>query len=164
MSERFHVVDYFTGMFLHTPKNPPQDAYPTGWGDELAYHDQDGTRHIPPRTKFSHPYSYDPIVLFDTGEKSTDSAYSDRMSQWNYEKFRASMKDQGEMHFSWHSKDAVQKFLRAYYSENTTEVLHVTRVVEMCNASSGYPVWFIEWKAVPVGVKKPRAKKVTASK
>ena len=67
---------------------PKVRTTPTGFGDEVYYHDEDGfLRHFPTRTKYSHPYSYDPIVLFNTGAKGDASAYSDRMVGWDYDKF-----------------------------------------------------------------------------
>lgn len=128
------------GLVLNPTK--PKNSHPTGFGNEHYYYDGDLLRHYPPRTKHTHPYSYDPIVLIDTGVEANGSAYSDRMSQWDYDKFRAAMKNTGEMHFSWHNKNLVQNMAREYFDDPT---LKIVKVIEMCNASSGYPVWLLTW-------------------
>lgn len=126
--------------FTNAPIGP---TYPTGYGNEVYYYGQDGLmRHSPARTKYSSPYNYDPIVLFDTGEDPTDSAYSDRMRGWAPEKFDKCL-GMGEMRFSWGDRDAVNKMIRAYFDDPLREVI---KVIEMCNVSSGYPVWLICWK------------------
>ena len=130
---------------------PKVRTTPTGFGDEVYYHDEDGfLRHFPTRTKYSHPYSYDPIVLFNTGAKGDASAYSDRMVGWDYDKFYACLgkinNGQGELGFRWGDRNLVTALMRDY---NDDPVLEVTRVVEMCNASTGYPVWLVVYKKGP---------------
>lgn len=150
MSGRLDIVFDMDGFVQIAPtSNVP--STPTGFGDEVYYYDADGfQRHIPARTKYSHPYSYDPIVLFDTREKGDASAYSDRMVGWNYNKFYACMgklnNGKGEMAFRWSDRQLVTALMRDY---NDDPVLEVTRVVEMCNASNGYPVWLVVYKKGP---------------
>lgn len=139
------------GFFMPARPRPNVATHPTGFGDEVYYHDEDGfLRHFPARTKFSHPYSYDPIVLVDTGAKGDASAYSDRMVGWNYEKFYACLgkinNGKGEMAFRWGDRKLVTALMRDY---NDDPALEVTRVVEMCNASTGYPVWLVVYKKGP---------------
>ncbi len=132
------------GNFIAQMRQKPINGHPTGWGDEVYYYDGDLLRHYPPRTKQSHPYSYDPIVLIDTKEEGNGSAYSDRMMGWDPEKFRACMADVGEMRFQWGNSQVVQRMARAYFDDVT---LKVVKVIEMCNSSTGYPVWLIVWKS-----------------
>lgn len=131
--------------------SPTVHTTPTGYGDEVYYHDEDGfLHHFPARTKYSHPYSYDPIVLIDTGVKGDASAYSDRMVSWNYDKFYACLgkinTGKGETAFRWGNRELVTSLMREY---NDDPGLEVARVVEMCNASSGYPVWLVVYKKGP---------------
>jgi len=131
------------GMIFSEKK--PKVTYPTGWGDEVYYHDEDGfICHIPPRTEFSHPYSFDPIVLFYTGKEHQRADYSDRLQQWDYDKFKKCMEEagnvSGELHFRWGNRDQVTKLMRLYYDDPKLEVV---KVVKQCNANSGYPLWII---------------------
>lgn len=137
-------MDMENMIVLSHPK-PNVVTHPTGYGDEVYYHDEDGfLRHVPTRTKRSHPYNYDPIVLIDSGEKGNASVYSDRMVSWDYDKFYACLhkinNGMGELSFRWASRDLVTALMRDY---NNDPGLEVTRVVEMCNASNGYPVWLV---------------------
>ena len=151
-----HFVDASTitmdsyGFLIQSKPRPNVVTHPTGYGDEVYYHDEDGLRHFPARTKYSHPYSYDPIVLIDTGVKGDASAYSDRMVGWNYDKFYACLgkinNGKGEMAFRWGDRKLVTALMRDY---NDDPALEVTRVVEMCNASTGYPVWLVVYKKGP---------------
>lgn len=87
------------------------------------------------------------MMLFDTGVAGNASAYSDRMTSWNHDKFHACMgklnNGKGEMSFHWGDSKLVTAFMQDYYDDPKLEV---TRVVEMCNASSGYPVWLVVYK------------------
>lgn len=123
-------------------------TYKTGFGDEVYYHDDQGfLHHIPVRTKWTHPYSYDPIVLINTTVKPTSSAYSDRMQGWDYTNYEQSSNRAAEKYgrrFEWSDEAIVRDFLRAYYKDGTIEV---AKVIEMCNASNGYPLWFLSWSS-----------------
>jgi hypothetical protein len=145
------VVMGHDGFFIQRKPGAKVHKTPTGFGDEVYYHDDQGLlRHFPPRTKYSHPYSYDPIVLLDSGTEGDGSAYSDRMVGWDYNKFYACMgkinDGKGEMCFRWGSRELVTAFMRDY---NDDPGLIVTRVVEMCNVSNGYPVWLVVYKKGP---------------
>lgn len=124
---------------------PPENvvSHPTGWGDERYYIDKEGvTRFIPARTKMSHPYNYEPIVLLRSEKKGTDNAYTDRMCGWDRDKFYKGLEQKGELRFSWGDKTKVNNFLRVYYDDPTIEVV---QVVEYCNEATGYPTWFLGW-------------------
>lgn len=138
------------GFFIEDAP-PKVHTTPTGYGNEVYYHDEDGfLRHFPARTKYSHPYNYDPIVLIDSKAEGDESAYSDRMVGWNYDKFYACLHKindgKGEMAFRWGDRRLVTALMRDY---NDDPGLQVTRVVEMCNASTGYPVWLVVYKKGP---------------
>lgn len=145
------TMDMDVGFLRLVARPPSVPTTPTGFGDEVYYHDEDGfLRHFPPRTKDRHPYSYDPIVLLDSKTKGDASAYSDRMVGWNYDKFYACLHKindgKGEMGFRWSDRNLVTALMRDY---NDDPGLQVTRVVEMCNASTGYPVWLVVYKKGP---------------
>lgn len=97
------------------------------------------------KTKWSHPYNYDPITQFirhDYPEdERVDSPYSDRMFRWQPERFRELQKkhfgNQGD-YWDGRSPEAIEGFLKDYY--NSPDLLLV-KVVEYCNQSTGYPVW-----------------------
>lgn len=146
------TFDSYGRLNLDTPE--PKHTWATGWGEERAYIGEDVlTYHIPPRTSWSHPYSFDPETLFDTGEKHVDAAWHDRMQQWDYTKFNDCLKRagdvSGELHFRWNDRSQVTKLMRLY---NNDPKLTVTKVTKTVNMSSGYPIWIIYY--IP-GPKKP---------
>lgn len=105
--------------------------------------DDDGVI-VMPKTKASHPYSYDPIVLF-----SEDQTFDGHpRSCWSDHLFRQhpdTMSALKEKHFGstgdYWPEQAPEK-VKAFLSEllNVPE-LHLVRITEHCNVSSGYPVW-----------------------
>lgn len=96
----------------------------------------------PERTKWSHPYSYDPFIVWFGNAKRGDSAvYSDRLWQWNYDKCRSSIdavrsKDANQR-FDNSNPSQVEEFLSLYYDKP----IKLTAIVEGCNVSNGYPYW-----------------------
>lgn len=98
--------------------------------------------HMGPRTKQSHPWSYDPLLAYSTGQDSTGSCCSDRLLRWRpVAEVRAFMQkhfgDEGD-YFDRRTPAAIQAFLRD--TLNLPE-LQLTRIEEHCNANSGYPYW-----------------------
>lgn len=97
------------------------------------------------RTKWSHPYSYDPIVQFERRDVpegvKIESPYTDRMRRWEPELFRTLQKkhfDNEGDYWDNRSPQDIEAFLRDYYS---SPELVLTKVIEHCNVSNGYPVW-----------------------
>lgn len=115
-------------------------------GEIFNFRDLNG--NIVKRNKFLHPYSYDMYVIEERGYNSnTDSSvYSDRMRQWDYEKFNRLKKEVfGEKcgdYFSNFSYENIEVFLSKYFD---TEVV-LTSVCEGCNVSNGYPYWFFTYR------------------
>lgn len=103
--------------------------------------------HLGPRTKWNHPYSYDPILQFSTGEQPDGSCYSDRLMSWyGYDVVRKTMqKHFGEQGDYWNQRkpEAIQGFLRELLSYPE---LKLTRIEEHCNVATGYPVWFFAYQ------------------
>ncbi len=109
--------------------------------------DDDLERSAPPRTRLTHPYSYDPFTVWGgKNEKCNNSVYSDRMRQWDYEKYNRigqALFNTGDMAwFNTGNAKKIEQFLREYNGDNTLEL---TRVVEYCNVSTGYPVWRLDY-------------------
>lgn len=107
------------------------------------------------RTKYTNPYNYDPFVLFDKGfnynelqkdkDKSFSSCYSDRLFQWDSQKYNlCHEKHFGNRGQNWErgTEEKTQNFLRDYFDVSD---LILTRIVEYCNASTGYPCWRFDY-------------------
>jgi hypothetical protein len=103
--------------------------------------------HLGPNTKQSHPYSYDPLLVFvNKNVAPNGSAYSDRIENW-YE--RSVIDEKLKTHFGETSRDfgyrsapAVQKYLRDLFGHPKLEL---TRIEEHCNMATGYPVWYFAY-------------------
>lgn len=90
------------------------------------------------------------LPLFDNGMKPTGSAYSDRLFQWDSEKYnRCSEKHFGDRSHYWYNRepDAIQKFLSDYFG---FEVI-LCKVETQKNHSNGYPLWYFEYRRVDDG-------------
>ncbi len=103
--------------------------------------------HLGPRTRQTHPYSYDPILVHATGEEPTGSLYSDRLMGWyGYDTVRAAMQrhfgDQRD-DYSGRSVSSIDAFLRELLGQPE---LRVVRIEEHCNQATGYPVWFFAYR------------------
>ncbi len=101
------------------------------------------------RTKSEHPYSYDGFVVWRGGEnkEANDTVYSDRLLQWDYEKYnRLSVKHFGNkgQTFSDREPKKIEAFLRDWCD---APELKLVFVMEYCNASSGYPLWRFDFNA-----------------
>lgn len=102
--------------------------------------------HMGPRTKRTHNYSYDPLLVFASGKESNGTVYSDRLTRWYpHAEVRAKMRqhfgDEGDYYDS-RSPTAIQAFLQDLLSRPK---LQLTRIEEHCCQSSGYPVWQFQY-------------------
>lgn len=107
------------------------------WSDELIV-----------RTKHTHPYSYEPFTLYGGRADITDTqnAYSDRLFQWDSDKFnKACIEVWGNkgQRFDNRTSSEIEQFLRIYTGNGK---LKLVWVVQECNVSNGYPVWYFQWK------------------
>lgn len=98
------------------------------------------------KTKYTHPYSYEPFEVYSNKEVDTDSsAYDDRMRSWDWDRFADGCNlvfgDRAQT-FSTRSADKIEEFLRYYFKKPN---LILTRIVEGCNVANGYPYWYFEW-------------------
>lgn len=112
--------------------------------------DSDLTRDDPIRTKQSHPYSYDPFTIWGypgPSKKCNASDYTDRLHQWDYRKYDSIAREvytEGARPFDSHHcrGDLIEVFLQKYHNDPTIKLL---RVIEYCDASSGYPTWRLDY-------------------
>jgi hypothetical protein len=94
------------------------------------------------RSRESHPYNYDEYVIWqkDYKKASANVVYSDRLLQWDYDKFNeCCMKVWGNegQYFSNRESDDIEKFLSLYFGKN----INLTAITQGCNVSNGYPYW-----------------------
>lgn len=96
------------------------------------------------RTKTTHPYSYDPYVVFRNGknEEINETAYHDRMIQWDFQKFRDCLNKngiKGELSIgdpeNWNK---IEPFLRDYFDD---QELKLIILMEGANLANGYPYY-----------------------
>jgi hypothetical protein len=107
---------------------------------ELRYSDER-------RTKQQYPYSYDPFTTWGSRDpRCNGSVYTDRMDQWDHDKFISlGKKILGEVpnwFGTWCNGAKVEEFLREYMGKPN---LKLTRVIEYCNMSTGYPTWRLDY-------------------
>lgn len=97
------------------------------------------------REKSSHPYSYDEFYIWrDRDLTGSGADYSDRLAQWDYEKFRRCTAP-FKKRFDHFSRADCARFLSDYFGRPIV----ATALVEGCNASSGYPYWIFFHKDAP---------------
>lgn len=80
-------------------------------------------------------------LRFSTGTKPTHDVYSDRLFQWNYEKYNTLC----QKHFSdrsqyWSDRapENIEAFLREYFDK---PLLALQTIHEYTNNATSYPVW-----------------------
>lgn len=101
------------------------------------------------RTPWTDPYSYDEFVLHkskDFNEITTYWVYSDRLMEWNYERFESACEavwhNRGQLFYNRTPKD-INKFLNLYFGKE----VGLTAVVQGCNGSNGCPYWIFGYEA-----------------
>ena len=103
------------------------------------------------KTKHSHPYSYDGFVLHRMGDnsESNGTVYSDRLSQWDRKKHDSLWeKHCSGCRYDNASPRALEDFLMEYMG---SDKLRLILVMEYCNASTGYPVWRLDFNEAKKG-------------
>lgn len=96
------------------------------------------------RTPASHPYSYDPFVVWTANAPPENSSvYTDRLRSQRPDEYKALAKELfpnlGD-YWSEYPPIGVQAFLRRLLD---CQELEVCRLIEHCNWSNGYPCWQI---------------------
>lgn len=100
------------------------------------------------RTPLSYPYNYDEYVIWkdeNFNEEECSAVYSDRLFQWDYEKYNKCcqevFKNQGQQFYKREPKE-IEKFLGMYFEKE----IKLTAITQGCNQSSGYPYWVFYYK------------------
>jgi len=109
------------------------------------------------KPKHSYPYNYSPYVNWQhnkLAESSNGGFYTDRAFTWDHEKYN----DLCQKHFGNHGQywneraeqtpELVEAWVRDYVGDQT---LILTKVIEYCNPSNGYPVWYLGYYKEEVG-------------
>ena len=89
----------------------------------------------------SHPYSFDEYVEYKKADKYKHAVYSDRLFQWNSEKYnKAAEKVWGNKSQYFNAGDyaKIEQFLQEYLEKHNLELIGI---LKGCNRSSGYPYW-----------------------
>lgn len=95
------------------------------------------------RTPFSHPYNYDEYVCWideSFNRDKCEAVYSDRLYQWDYEKYHKCCKEvfkNQAQYFDKRNPEEIEEFLSMYFEKN----IKLTAVVQGCNQATGYPYW-----------------------
>ena len=96
------------------------------------------------RTPSTHPYNYDSYVLWRNlpNDKVCDGAYSDRMRQWDSEKFERCWKEHcgTGQYWSEYSQEQITNFVRAYYDNQEIQICYLQ---QCCNQATGFPLWYV---------------------
>ena len=98
------------------------------------------------RTKLTHPYSYDPFLIYRGPEVANGTVYSDRLLRWDYDKHnRLCEKHFGNRGQYWDDRDPakVEAFLQDYMDAPGLKLCSIT---EYCNPSNGYPYWRLDYR------------------
>ena len=99
------------------------------------------------RTPMTHPYSFDGYVEWRGGknEKVNATVYSDRLWQWDYNKYNECMQkvfgNQKQM-FDNNDNNKIEQMLRLYMNNPKLKLI---LVMKYCNWSNGYPVWRFDY-------------------
>jgi hypothetical protein len=98
------------------------------------------------KTKYTHPYSYDPFVVWRGEGEANGSAYTDRLLQWDYDKHnelrRRHFGDVAQLRWGTDDPAKIEAFLRDFFD---SPELRLVKVVEYCNVSNGYPCWRLDF-------------------
>ena len=100
------------------------------------------------RYRCKYPYSYDPYCIYKSNNWTPDDVvnYSDRLMQWDYDKFTKCMKmiwgENCGQYFNNKEPKDIEKFLNLYYAKN----IELTGIEQGCNVATGYPYWIFYYK------------------
>lgn len=97
------------------------------------------------KTPYTHPYSYDPFVIFKADGASNNTIYTDRLRQWDYEKYsELSKKHFGNDGQFWRDRDPqkIESFLQDWLGDEKVKLILIE---EHCNVSTGCPLWRLDY-------------------
>lgn len=123
---------------------------------EVKFHQEkytpEGRRWVNPgpdnRSRNEYPYGYSAYYLWGVPAKGHEATYSDRLSQWDRDKFAAATKSVN-VRFENFSRQDAEAFLSAYFDQP----VQVSALAQCCNVSSGYPIWIFFHSSVVAKVK-----------
>lgn len=86
------------------------------------------------------------IIQYENNSiESNSSVYSDRMYQWDSNKFNTCCKkifgNESQYFYSNRTVEQIEKFLRLYLKKNITLV----RITRHTNVSNGFPLWLFDY-------------------
>lgn len=104
---------------------------------------KESSKKPPRKTKFSHPYSYDPFVIWQIKGKVNGSVYTDRLFLEDQEKAQTLYKKHMP-NKRWDNADPkqVERFLQDYMDESELRLIMIT---EYCNQSTGFTLWRLDY-------------------
>ena len=89
-------------------------------------------------------FYYSPCI-FDNGQKATNTVYTDRLYQWDYEKHNDLCKkhfgNQGQ-YWSDRKTELIEAFLRDYMDDQS---IILCRIEKHQNQATGYPLWRFDY-------------------
>jgi len=101
------------------------------------------------RTKRSHPYSYDPFLVYLAGgvsakDRINGCEYTDRLAGWDRSKYeRLCRKHLGRGRWSEQSSRAIEAFLHDWCNDFSITLISVQ---EWCNPATGYSTWSLHYE------------------
>ena len=98
------------------------------------------------KSKETHPYNYDPVMVWNRGEVSESSVYTDRLFMWDHEKHdRLCKKHFGDEGQFWNTRtpEQIEGFLQDYLG---APGLVLCEIQEQCKASTGCPTWYLGYR------------------
>lgn len=123
-------TDHFGGDNAFYAEPDKDGIYPIGMGSIL---------------KARSPYAYKEFYLYRSGGESNAGVYSDRLMQWDYDKYNRCCKevwgDKGQ-YFDSRKPTEIERFLQLY---NENDDIKLIDIIEGCNASNGYPFWAFKY-------------------
>lgn len=101
------------------------------------------------RTPHTYPYNFDQHVIWISEKfkenKIYSATYSDRMLEWDIEKFsRCSQEIFGDQKQCFDDRDPkdIENFLIKYFGHK----LNLVAIEKCCNLSTGYPIWIFHFE------------------
>ena len=129
------------------------------FGREVIFDDPDSDlpRHNPPRSKYdrNYSYSYDPFTIWGGQSSSCNgSDWVDHMVSRDRKKYEALIEKifvdaEGKREGVFVQGCNGQKIQQFYREFTGNHEIVLTRVVEFCNISNGYPTWRIDYHIPP---------------
>jgi hypothetical protein len=103
------------------------------------------------REQHDHPYSYSEFFIYGDRQvirsKGLEAVYSDRLQQWDYEKYERCCEEHPK---AWRRPVGDRAAMSAWMTAYMGKPVDVVALAEGCNVSSGYPYWIVWFREKPV--------------